>query len=64
MNITFKTPEDETKTHTHVCVWVDSGAMQGYEYLTLDRAKALVLSLHQLIYNAEEKQPETPETEE
>ena len=61
MNITFKTPEDETKTHTHVCVWVDSGAMQGYEYITLDRAKALLNSLQHLVWNAEAKQPETEE---
>jgi hypothetical protein len=61
MNITFKAPEDETKTHTHVCFWVDSGAMQGYQYITLKQAGDLLNQLQQVIWQAEIPVPEVEE---
>lgn len=58
MKIKFKQPEDEKCHRTHVCVWVDAGALQGYQYLTLSEAANLLNQLQQAIWHAEAPVPE------
>lgn len=55
MEITFKKPEDESKHKTHICVWVSEGALQGFEYITVEKAKTILNRLQNLIWQAEAK---------
>jgi hypothetical protein len=61
MNIRFKMPEAKDHQRTHICVWVTAGDLQGFKYITLREAEALLNQLQQCIWQAEIPVPETEE---